>query len=453
MAGHLSAFLAALCVVISTKSLQQPPPSSASLPAELAYETFCKKEEAVRKRLFRAATPEQKSILTRRQIERWREANLSRLSKTQLTTLQELWTMANPAMFEATEVGRRALEGFERRADAAFSGREMDALGPYGPCIAKEQIGQALAAYAAGDPGAIQRWLATPRAMAGLANAGVLVAGNAAVPAGIKLAFLLDLAMAVPAPFVPPLLRTGRALLLDDRVVDPRVERLCHQAALGVAQHVEQFWLQQEWIDATAARVKEAERRGVHLNPRLRLARGVAAAGLCCWERVPGAAIQHAGRRVVRGPVTLDAALVLFEQAAADPVLAAEARIRGAVLLQSAGRYTEALSWFDRVPPEDDPALGYVRHLTHARILDVLQRPGDAAVSYRRALRFDPNAQVAGIGLAAALLRSGRSAEAGAAAANAGRLPPGGGGHGRTFERGDARFVRGWIAEIRRASS
>jgi len=86
-------------------------------------------------------------------------------------------------------------------------------------------------------------------------------------------------------------------------------------------------------------------------------------------------------------------------------------------------------------------------------VLDVVQRPADAAAAYKRALRFDPNAQVAGIGLAAALLRSGRSAEAGAAAASAGRLPPAAGDHVRTFERADGRFVRGWIAEIRRLSS
>jgi hypothetical protein len=139
MAGHRSAFVAALCVVVSSAafSQQQSPPSTAPLPAELAYETFCKKAEPVRKKLFRAATPEQKSVLTRRQIERWREANRTRLTKEQHDALQALWTMATPAMFEATEAGRQAVEAFERRADAAFSGREMDELSPYGPCAQK----------------------------------------------------------------------------------------------------------------------------------------------------------------------------------------------------------------------------------------------------------------------------------------------------------------------------
>ena len=138
----MSCFLSALVAVMSVGMLvdgfnQQTPPSSARLPAELVYDAFCQKDEAARRKLFRSATAEQKSIMTRRQIERWREANLSRLSKTQLTTLQELWTMATPSMFEPTDAGRDAMESFEQRADAVFSGREMDELGPYGPCVAK----------------------------------------------------------------------------------------------------------------------------------------------------------------------------------------------------------------------------------------------------------------------------------------------------------------------------
>jgi hypothetical protein len=92
--------------------------------------------------------------MTRAQIERWREANRTRLTKEQLDALQALWTMASPAMFEPTDAGRRALETFERRADAAFSGREMDELSPYGPCIPEGEVGQARAAYAAGDSSA-----------------------------------------------------------------------------------------------------------------------------------------------------------------------------------------------------------------------------------------------------------------------------------------------------------
>jgi hypothetical protein len=112
-----------------------PPPLA---PAELAYETFCKKEEPVRKKLFRAATKEQKSAMTRAQIERWREANRGRLTKEQLAALQELSDMATPAMFDATSEARRTMASFEARADSVFSGREMDELSPYGPCVSKK---------------------------------------------------------------------------------------------------------------------------------------------------------------------------------------------------------------------------------------------------------------------------------------------------------------------------
>ena len=157
MAGYLSVVVAALSVGMFSAGLsRQSPPSTAPLPADLVYETFCKKEEPVRKKLFRAATREQKSVMTRAQIERWREANLSRISKAQLTALEELWTMASSAMFEPTDAGRQALEAFERRAGAAFSGRQMDELGPYGPCIAKGEI--AIGAR----PGRPIRWTAEP---------------------------------------------------------------------------------------------------------------------------------------------------------------------------------------------------------------------------------------------------------------------------------------------------
>jgi hypothetical protein len=113
----------------------------ASTPAappatELAYDTFCKKEEREKRRLFRSATAEQKAALARTQIERWREVNRARLSKDQLTVLQDLWTMATPELFAATEEGRAKLAAFEARADPAFAGRELDQLSPYGPCIA-----------------------------------------------------------------------------------------------------------------------------------------------------------------------------------------------------------------------------------------------------------------------------------------------------------------------------
>jgi hypothetical protein len=128
--------------LLAAATIAQTPPASQAPPtaAELEYETYCKKEEKEKRRLFRAATPDQQSTLARTQIERWRDANRAQLSQEQVKVLQELWTMAVPAMFERTAEGKAKLADFEARADAAFSGAEMDAISPYGPCIATKAV-------------------------------------------------------------------------------------------------------------------------------------------------------------------------------------------------------------------------------------------------------------------------------------------------------------------------
>jgi hypothetical protein len=94
--------------------------------------------------------------------------------------------------------------------------------------------------------------------------------------------------------------------------------------------------------------------------------------------------------------------------------------------------------------------IGYVQHLTHARVLDALDRPADAAGAYRAALAITPPGQHAGIGLAAALLRSGQVHEAVAAGDAARSMNTENAGHQLAFNRGDGRFVSRWLAEIRR---
>jgi hypothetical protein len=132
MASSLS-LAAAIGSQATSQSAQTAPAAS-----ELEYETYCKKEEREKRRLFRAATAEQKSMLARTQLERWRDANRDRLSTEQIGVLQELRALATPAMFEGTKEGKATLATFEARADAVFSGAEMDEISPYGPCIAKK---------------------------------------------------------------------------------------------------------------------------------------------------------------------------------------------------------------------------------------------------------------------------------------------------------------------------
>lgn len=130
----LHALLLAALAAVSIGSLQTPPPAA---PVEdLVYDAFCKKDEREKRRLFRAATPLQQSLLARTQIERWRETNRAEQTPEQLAVLEELWTLATPQLFERTAEGKARMATFEARAGSVFPGRVLDQLSPYGPCIA-----------------------------------------------------------------------------------------------------------------------------------------------------------------------------------------------------------------------------------------------------------------------------------------------------------------------------
>ena len=112
---------------------------AASPPAasELAYETWCRKEQPEKRQLFRAATAPQKVTLVTTQMERWRDANRSTITKEQATVLDELLKMVTEKMFEPSDAGKAMLEQFEATA-RAFRGRQLDEMAPDGPCIAKK---------------------------------------------------------------------------------------------------------------------------------------------------------------------------------------------------------------------------------------------------------------------------------------------------------------------------
>jgi tetratricopeptide (TPR) repeat protein len=153
-----------------------------------------------------------------------------------------------------------------------------------------------------------------------------------------------------------------------------------------------------------------------------------------------------------RRPVSVEEALALFDTAAERDDLRAEALIRGGVLLHKVGRHSEALTWLDRVPAHDDRALGYVHRLTYGRLLDGAGRSADAAAAYAAALEHESSSQPAAIGLAAALLRSGRAVEATEAATRARQIDNAESARfDLPYRRGDMRFVPGWLAEIRKA--
>jgi hypothetical protein len=113
---------------------QAGPPSA----SDLVYETYCKKEEREKRQLFRAAAADQRVTLTRTQLERWRDANHPGLTKEQVTAIDELMAMTTVKLFDESPAGKAMMERFEATADNAFTGRQMNEMAPFGPCIAKK---------------------------------------------------------------------------------------------------------------------------------------------------------------------------------------------------------------------------------------------------------------------------------------------------------------------------
>ena len=108
-------------------------------PAAITYDTYCGQDEAEKRRVFRAASPDVKATLARTQIERWRDANLSALTAEQLDVIKELISLSTAETFASSRADQRTkLSAVEARAGAAFRGRELDAMGPSGPCLPKK---------------------------------------------------------------------------------------------------------------------------------------------------------------------------------------------------------------------------------------------------------------------------------------------------------------------------
>jgi hypothetical protein len=113
--------------------------AAAPAPAAITYETYCQQDEAEKKKVFRAAAPETQAVLARTQVERWRDANQATLTAEQLDVIKELLSVTTVETFALSRADQRAkLSAVEARAGAAFKGRELDAMGPTGPCLPKK---------------------------------------------------------------------------------------------------------------------------------------------------------------------------------------------------------------------------------------------------------------------------------------------------------------------------
>lgn len=334
------------------------------------------------------------------------------------------------------------------------------------PSAVERSILDTFNAYAGGDDLAVERWATSPQARSASAYIELVLGRDDLLGSRARPAFLLEVAAAMtsgPAARdayfgsyrIPGFLKTGMSLIVSrptavgTEPLEDLFELLWLQAALGVAQGLQQYWLQQDLLDIVGLRFSDPKVAPLLTSTRIPLARGIAAAGLCCWRRIEGEMIQIVPP-AERRSINVDQALALFVQAATVPALHTEATVRGAVLLHQVGRDADALAWFDRVRPHEDQTIGYVHYRTLGRVLDKTNRAADAAVAYRSALKFEPGSQLAGIGLAAALLRAGRPDDAASASEAARKMTAEPNTFEAPYRRADRRFVPEWLAEIRR---
>jgi hypothetical protein len=125
----LTAFVAVARV--STQSVQK-----------LEYDTFCKLPDLETKRsAFLAASAENRTTLVRTHVERWRDANRSRLNDKQLAALAELIAAFGPDTYSDGPKGEEARAKIRPLGEAhlqLFTKEEMFAMQPWSPCIAKK---------------------------------------------------------------------------------------------------------------------------------------------------------------------------------------------------------------------------------------------------------------------------------------------------------------------------
>lgn len=322
------------------------------------------------------------------------------------------------------------------------------------PPDAQAAIEAVLAEYERGIDIAVERWQRTIEGRS-LARYVVPVLGTTTWSRG-RAAFFLEMAVAA-APVDPRLatsfLQAGLSLLLTRPpgagapAADAAFERLWHRTALGIAQGLLQYALQRDYLDRITPRLTTGDLNGAD-GSRMPLARAIASAGFCCRSPSGRQAVELSIGRVFP---TVDDTIALFSRAADVPALRAEALVRGGLVYFGENRFDDAVAWFDRAGADHgDVVVGFVQELTRGRALDQLKRHGEAAKAYEAAHAYDPTSQLAATGFAAALLRSSQPDAAMRVASIARQLPPEQMDLRREFARADARFVRDWLAEIRR---
>jgi len=105
------------------------------------YETFCKLPDVEAKRTaFLATSSDNRGVLVRTQLERFRDANRDRLNAKQLAALSDLIAAVTPDTYAEGPKGEEARVNARRLTEThmtLFTPDQVQAMQPYGPCIPK----------------------------------------------------------------------------------------------------------------------------------------------------------------------------------------------------------------------------------------------------------------------------------------------------------------------------
>jgi len=244
----------------------------------------------------------------------------------------------------------------------------------------------------------------------------------------------------------------ARPQAIGANAIEDRFEVLVHQIVLALMQGWGNWVSHHETITTIAPRAVRMAQIEPPVRNRFALARAIDASMQCCRARMSQVStlIVFSDNARPKPPVPgPEDALALFEAAAEDPALRADAQVRAAYLEHSLGRSAQAVARLDRSLPIDDGTLAYGAAIIRAGAFDELGQPDAAATAYAAAQKRAPDAQIPAIGRAAALQRAGRTDEAVAEAVGARRLPQNGFDPWPVFLRADARFIDQWVRDLR----
>ena len=127
--------VAALGVTASAWRQAVPPPA----PAD--YDSFCKRTPEEKRLVFGAISAENRTELVRIQVERWRDANQTRLTPPQMSSLKEMLDLVTPELYRL-ETPNEALiarmRAVEQKQVSLFTREDLTDMGLNGPCLAKK---------------------------------------------------------------------------------------------------------------------------------------------------------------------------------------------------------------------------------------------------------------------------------------------------------------------------